>query len=426
MAQQDKIDGLAAELAEAQQEAEAAAEQQALAQSRAAVVEKAYAAAMEVGGGVGMGVGVWDSSREAVLHTLLDLGHRIPVAGWGTQPHASLLLLLRRAHPASSCIAHQDTNLPLPWAPLRCPPVGEPSPAGQAARAAGRAGQRSEGGAGGGGPAGTADGPAGARPQMGGRCNARRRSAGQGCWCCLHVACPADAPGPTAALPMAMAPCNGTSANRPQCVCIACPARPQAELRQALDAAAAAEEQLLLAESRTMVVEKAYAAAVEVRGAREKCARAEIQIEFGCGSIAGAVLAWRFLLLRSICRQGCPLPTHQPTHPPPVLCLLPCPQEARALEGKQRQLEAALKRAQREGRALGGQQERVAALGVQLAEAQVRTALHAWCCWHAQCCASAASVQPGAAARRKGCGGGHQGRNVLVSPATRNPREQHH
>lgn len=41
--------------------------------------------------------------------------------------------------------------------------------------------------------------------------------------------------------------------------------RPQAELRQALDAAAAAEEQLDLAESRTAVVERAYAAAVDVR-----------------------------------------------------------------------------------------------------------------------------------------------------------------
>ena len=40
----------------------------------------------------------------------------------------------------------------------------------------------------------------------------------------------------------------------------------QAELRQALSAALAAEEQLELAESRTGVVEKAYAAAVEVRG----------------------------------------------------------------------------------------------------------------------------------------------------------------
>lgn len=39
----------------------------------------------------------------------------------------------------------------------------------------------------------------------------------------------------------------------------------QAELRQALAAALTAEEQLELAESRTAVVEKAYAAAVEVR-----------------------------------------------------------------------------------------------------------------------------------------------------------------
>jgi len=53
---------------------------------------------------------------------------------------------------------------------------------------------------------------------------------------------------------------------------------------------------------------------------------------------------------------------------------LPPTQEARALESKQRQLQAALDRAQREGRALNGQQERVAALGVQLAEAQVRRA----------------------------------------------------
>ncbi len=51
---------------------------------------------------------------------------------------------------------------------------------------------------------------------------------------------------------------------------------------------------------------------------------------------------------------------------------MPPMQEARALESKQRQLQAALDRAQREGRALNGQQERVAALGVQLAEAQVR------------------------------------------------------
>lgn len=67
---------------------------------------------------------------------------------------------------------------------------------------------------------------------------------------------------------------------------------------------------------------------------------------------------------------------HPPTFPLPLPSHAPCPQEARALEGKQRQLEAALKRAQLEGRALGGQQERVAALGAQLAEAQVCTALY--------------------------------------------------
>lgn len=50
MAQQAKIDDLAAELEEVQQQQAAAAEEQELAQSRAAVVEKAYAAAIEVGG----------------------------------------------------------------------------------------------------------------------------------------------------------------------------------------------------------------------------------------------------------------------------------------------------------------------------------------------------------------------------------------
>ena len=45
----------------------------------------------------------------------------------------------------------------------------------------------------------------------------------------------------------------------------------QAELRQALAAALAAEEQLELAESRTAVVEKAYAAAVEVRSCGSRC-----------------------------------------------------------------------------------------------------------------------------------------------------------
>ncbi len=48
MAQQAKIDELAAELEEVQQQAASAAEEQELAQSRAAVVEKAYAAAIEV------------------------------------------------------------------------------------------------------------------------------------------------------------------------------------------------------------------------------------------------------------------------------------------------------------------------------------------------------------------------------------------
>ena len=52
MAQQAKIDDLAAELEEVQQQAAAAAEEQALAHSRAAVVEKAYATAIEVRGGM--------------------------------------------------------------------------------------------------------------------------------------------------------------------------------------------------------------------------------------------------------------------------------------------------------------------------------------------------------------------------------------
>ena len=73
----------------------------------------------------------------------------------------------------------------------------------------------------------------------------------------------------------------------------------------------------------------------------------------------------------------------QPLNRPPLP--RPTVQEARALESKQRQLQAALDRAQREGRALNGQQERVVALGTQLVEAQVCACAAAqWpACWRA-------------------------------------------
>jgi len=135
-----------------------------------------------------------------------------------------------------------------------------------------------------------------------------------------------------------------------------------AELEASQKEAAAASEQLTFAHSRTAVLEKAYAAAVEVSRWRK---HVWCRMDRSSG-----MPAWRAGLTRAaayvsyVCASQ-PVQVIQSTTAPCPICLIAL-QETHSLQSKQRQLQAALAEAQKEARAAVGQSDRLATLQVRL------------------------------------------------------------
>ncbi len=139
----------------------------------------------------------------------------------------------------------------------------------------------------------------------------------------------------------------------------------EAEVAQALASAAAAHEQLALAASRSGVLEKAYAAAVEVSSGWVGLARCT-WAEFEAPHAGAAHPTFGTPLLRLTGRHTALT----------LAALAPlCPlQESQALQTKQRALQAALASSQKEARVAAGLQERLSGLAAELEASQKEAA----------------------------------------------------
>lgn len=129
----------------------------------------------------------------------------------------------------------------------------------------------------------------------------------------------------------------------------------QADLQAAQAEVAAAREQAALAASRSGVLEKAYAAAQEVGGASRG-----LRCKLACCS----ALFFRCLACLSSLQHG------YMTSPLPCFVSLSPLQEAKALQFRQRQLQAVLDMAQMEARAAAGKEQRAADLAAELMQAR--------------------------------------------------------